>query len=246
MPNLFCSRSWVLLICAAVVGLTAWSHPSVVAAGVSPWVLEGEWELQDKEDQNKDGQNKEDHSQKDHGADHADLTHAFANPELESATEFRKDIALFTAIVFVLLCFILYAVAWKGIKKGLQQREASIAGQIEDARRASEEAKSKLVEYQAKLDASAVQAQEMVAQARKVAEAAGQRILADAQAEASRQKDRALADIETAKIAALSELGAKSTDIAFSLARGIVGRELKPGDHQKLIQDSLNHLANRN
>ncbi len=61
----------------------------------------------------------------------------------------------------------------------------------------------------------------------KDAEAAGQRILADAQAEATRQKDRALADIESAKVAALSELGAKSTDIAFSLARGIVGRELK-------------------
>ncbi len=248
MPNLLCSKApsmvfsktWVLLICA-VVGWGAWSNPSVASAGVSPWVVEGELGSQDK-----DGESKEEHGKDEHGAGHADLTHAFANPELESATEFRTDIALFTAIVFVLLCFVLYGAAWKGIKQGLQQREASIAGQIEDARRASEEAKAKLVEYQAKLDAAAVQAQEMVAQARKDAEAAGQRILADAQAEATRQKDRALADIESAKVAALSELGAKSTDIAFSLARGIVGRELKPGDHQKLIQDSLSHLANRN
>ncbi len=107
--------------------------------------------------QDKDGESKDEHSKDEHGAGHADLTHAFANPELESATEFRTDIALFTAIVFVLLCFVLYGAAWKGISSGLQQREASIAGQIEDARRASEEAKAKLVEYQAKLDAAAVQ-----------------------------------------------------------------------------------------
>ena len=86
----------------------------------------------------------------------------------------------------------------------------------------------------------------MIASARKDAESAGQRILAEAQQEASRQKDRALADIESAKVAALSELGARSTDIAFSLARGVVGRELKQADHQQLIQESLKGMASRN
>lgn len=177
---------------------------------------------------------------------HVDPTHGHAGSEQTNPMEWRADLALFSAVVFLLLCGGLYAVAWKPIRDGLTLRESSIAKQIEDARKASEEAKAKLVEYQAKLDAATQQAQEMIASARKDAESAGQRILAEAQQEASRQKDRALADIESAKVAALSELGARSTDIAFSLARGVVGRELKQADHQQLIQESLKGMASRN
>jgi len=83
-------------------------------------------------------------------------------------------------------------------------------------------------------------------QARKDSEAAGQRILAAAQEEAARQRDRALSDIESAKQAALSDLAGKSTDLAFSLARRVVGRELNGTDHQYLINEALNKLPNRN
>ncbi len=176
----------------------------------------------------------------------AEIPHMGGSAAMTDPMSLKTDLSLFTGVVFLLLCAGLYAVAWKPIREGLALRESSIAKQIEDAKRASEEAKAKLAEYQSKLDAATQQAQEMVAQARKDAEAAGQRILSEAQQEASRQKDRALADIEAAKVAALSELGAKSTDIAFALARGVVGRELKQADHQQLIQESLKGLSSRN
>ncbi|MFO0922735.1 MAG: F0F1 ATP synthase subunit B [Pirellulales bacterium] len=179
-------------------------------------------------------------------AEISDNTHAGATKDLYDPMALKGDLAAFTGVVFLLLCGGLYFAAWKPLRDGLNAREASIAKQIEDARKASEEAQAKLVEYQAKLDQAMQTAQETVAQARKDAEAAGQRILAEAQQEATRQKDRALADIESAKVAALSELGSKSTDIAFSLARSVVGRELKQADHQQLIQDSLKSLASRN
>lgn len=181
-----------------------------------------------------------------HGSAMEELPHAFASEQQEDPMQLGADLAFWTAIVFLMLCGALYVSAWKPIKQGLEARESGIAKQIEDARRASEEAKAKLVEYQAKLDEAARQSQEMIAQARKDAEAAGQRMLADASAEASRLKDRAIADIDAAKAVALSELGQKSADIAFSLARGIVGRELKPSDHQQLIQDALRSVPSKN
>jgi len=175
-----------------------------------------------------------------------DNTHGFAGPQQVDPLEFRSDIALFTLVVFGLLLAVLYASAWKPIKQGLALRESSIAEQIEGAKRASQEAMAKMAEAQGKLDSAAQQAQEIIAQSRRDAETASQRILAESQAEAVRQKDRAVAEIESAKLLALSEIGSKTTDIAFSLARGVIGRELQPADHQKLIQDALRNLPSKN
>ncbi len=128
---------------------------------------------------------------------------------------------------------VLYFVAWKPISEALEKRERTIANNIADAKNAAEQALIKLKEYEARLSTAATEATEIVNQARKDAEQVGQRIIADAQGEAERQRDRALADIESAKQSALSEMAAKSTDMAFSLARRVVGRELKASDHQQ-------------
>lgn len=180
--------------------------------------------------------------------DHAahDPTHGNASNMLSHPLEFRSDQALFTLIVFGILMVVLYAIAWKPLVQGLEMREKNIASQIEEAKQASEAAAAKLKEYEAKLKEAAVQAQELVAQARKDAEAVGERIKSEAQAEATRQRQRSLAEIESAKQSALSELTSKSTDMAFALARRVVGRELRPEDHQQLVNDAMNRLPSKN
>lgn len=175
-----------------------------------------------------------------------DLTHGFAGKSQTDPLEFRSDMALFTLVVFVLLLAVLYVAAWKPIQQGLALREATIAEQVESAKRASEDAAAKLAEMQSKFESAAKEAQEMVAQARRDAEASGAKIIADAQMEAKRQKDRAIADIHAAKLVALSELGSKSTDLAFGLARGVLGRELRKEDHQGLIHDAMKSISNKN
>lgn len=182
-----------------------------------------------------------------HGSgEHHDPTHSFAGAMQGNPMEFRSDGALFSLIVFLMLLAVLYGFAWKPISEGLAKREALIATQIADAKKASEEAVAKLKEYEVKLAAAHAESQELIAKARRDAESAGQRILTEAQAEAGRQRDRALADIETAKQTALSDIAGKTTDLAFSLARRVVGRELKSEDHKQLISDALNGLPSRN
>ena len=175
-----------------------------------------------------------------------DPTSAFANDSLDSLLEVKSDKAIWSAVVFLLLFGGLYAVAWKPIKEALEKREQSIASQISDAKRSADEAMAKLKEYDAKIQSAHAQSAELISQARKDAEAAGQRIVADAQLEAGRQRDRALADIESAKQSALSDIAGKSTDIAFSLARRVVGRELRPDDHTQLISESLKNMPSQN
>jgi len=178
---------------------------------------------------------------------HDDVSHGHANTaELNNLLELKASKSFFSAIVFLILCCVLYAVAWKPISEGLAKREKMIADQIAEAQKASVTAAEKLKEYEAKLSDAAVQAQELVAQARRDAESVADRIKAEAQQEATRSRDRAIAEIESAKAQALSELTSRSTDIAFVLARKVVGRELNAADHQKLIADAIGNLPSRN
>jgi len=182
-------------------------------------------------------------SSDDHGPD---PTSAFAGANLDSLIDIKSDKAIWSAVVFLLLFGGLYVLAWKPISQGLAMRETTIATQIADAKKSADDAMAKLKEYDAKLQTAHAQSADLITQARKDAESAGQRIIAEAQAEASRQRDRALADIESAKQGALSDIAGKSTDIAFSLARLVVGRELRTDDHKQLIADSLKNMPSQN
>jgi F-type H+-transporting ATPase subunit b len=177
---------------------------------------------------------------------HFDPTHAYASATNKDLLDLKSDKALFTLLVFGLLCGALYLVAWKPITEALARRETTIANQIADAQRASEEAAVKLKEYEAKLADAALTAQGLVQQAKRDAEAVAERIKTDAQTQATRMVDRARSEIETAKQAALSELSAKSTDLAFGLARRVIGRELNPSDHQKLVNEAIGRLPSGN
>jgi len=186
------------------------------------------------------------HDDTEHAKHEIDPTHSNMTDVGESPAEWRSEKAIATLIVFGLLLVGLTTFAWKPIAAGLEKRERSIAANIKNAEQASKDAAAKLVEYEAKLAAAAQEAQQIVADARKDAEAAGQRLLVSAQEEAARQRDRAIADIESAKRVALNELAQQSTEVAMTLAQRIVGREVKAGDHQGMIQDMLKQLPSNN
>lgn len=188
----------------------------------------------------------ESHSSGSHSSEIHDPNHGSSSPVLYKAVDFREDMAIFTAIVFLLLLAGLYVAAWKPIMAGLEQREHAIASNMLAAEAAASDAQAKLKEYEAKLSGAAEEATRMVMAARKDAEVAGARIVAEAQEEAARQRQRGESDIESAKRIALSELASKSTEVAVSLAQRIVGREVKSADHQKLIQEMLSQLPSNN
>lgn len=188
------------------------------------------------------------HTEGDHAAGHhgPNPTDGGMGKERNDLMSFQSEKAIWTLIVFLIMVGVLWAVAWRPITEALERRERMIANNIADAKSASEQALAKLKEYEAKLAAAGAEATNIVTQARKDAEHAGQRIISQAQEEAARQRDRALGEIESAKQIALSDIAAKSTEMAFGLARRVVGRELNTNDHQQLIQDAVSKLPSRN
>lgn len=172
-----------------------------------------------------------------------DNSHGNASPNLDKAEEFKKDIAIYTLVVFILMIVLLRVVAWKPIIAGLDAREQKIIGAIQDARKSADEAQLRLEEYEARLAAAAQEANEIVAEGRRDAEATKDRIVAEAADAAKAEQARAINEIELAKNAALQAVAEQSADMAVALAGKIVGRQLNPEDHSKLVRESLDSLS---
>ncbi|MBC7853616.1 MAG: F0F1 ATP synthase subunit B [Pirellulaceae bacterium] len=189
------------------------------------------------------GSEAESHAKEHHG-DPTDLTHANPSRAIANPDELKGDAAIATFVIFLLLMAILTKFAWTPIAHGLEAREKGILDKIEQARLAAEKATAQLHEYEARLAAATQEAQQIVGEARKTAETAKEKILSEAQALAQREREKAVADITVAKNQALREIAEKSVDTAIGLARNIIRREVRPGDHDQLIQDALKQFPN--
>ena len=236
-------QAWSLALCAGLT-LSLFTVSSALQAATHD---EDEHATEESHEHGEHAQQDQSHDDTAVHADHAphDNSHGNASPNLNKAEEFKKDIAIYTLVVFILMIVLLRIVAWKPIIAGLDAREQKIIGAIEDARKSADEAQQRLEEYEARLAVAAQEANEIVAEGRRDAEATKDRIVAEAAEAAKAEQARAISEIELAKNAALQAVAEQATDIAVALAGKIVGRQLNPEDHSKLVQESLDSLSEK-
>lgn len=181
-----------------------------------------------------------------HAHDDTDLSHGNASADISNIAKPQFDMSIFSFLVFLILLGVLYKFAWGPIATALQRREETIARQIEEARLASERASSQLKEYEARLAAATDEARQIVSNARKDAEIAKDKIVAEARDVAQKERDRAVAEIGIAKNQALDAIAQRSVQTAVSLASQIIRREVRPQDHEALIGEAVNSLSKMN
>ncbi len=156
------------------------------------------------------------------------------------------DLAWFTLVVFGVLLLVLTRFAWKPLLAGLDARERSMARMIDEAQRNQALAAEKLRAYERQLAEAATAAHDMMRQARRDATAAGDQLLESARRQAQRERQQALAEIDTAKRVAVEQIAERSTQLAFTLARKVIHRELNPHDHAALIREALEQFPSEN
>jgi F-type H+-transporting ATPase subunit b len=158
--------------------------------------------------------------------------------------EWRGDLAIWTAVVFLCLLAVLWKAAWKPIAEGLDKREQNIADQIAQAEAANQKARDLLAEHERKLTAAQGEVRAILDQGRRDAETAGRELIDKAKAEAKTEFDRAAKQIDAAASAAIKELSGLSANMAVELAGKIVRAQLKPGDHARLIDQAVAGFVN--
>ena len=152
----------------------------------------------------------------------------------------------FTIAVFLLLLVILGKFAFKPIMKGLNDRENFITTALRDADEASKKAQAQLAEYNEKLDQARAEATAIVEEGRRDAEVTKRSIQDEARNEADKMIDRAKREIGIARDSAVRELCDLGSKLATDAASKIVGRELSPSDHERLIRESIEEISAQN
>jgi F-type H+-transporting ATPase subunit b len=166
--------------------------------------------------------------------------------EAAANNPFAGDIgnALWTLVIFGLVVVVLGKFAWGPLLKSLQAREEFIRESLEKARLERETAEIRLREYEERLATARAEATAIVEEGRRDADAVKRRIEEDAKREADKAIERAKREIQIATDTATKELYTLSARLATDLAAKVIGRELNPRDHERLIAEAIEGLDN--
>jgi F-type H+-transporting ATPase subunit b len=163
------------------------------------------------------------------------------NPFAPSAL--KGDLALWTAVIFLILVAVLWKFAWGPLTAALDKRERHVADQIAQAEAANQRAKETLADHERKLAAAGEEVRSILEQGRRHAEQLSRELLDKAKHEAEAEHQRALRQIEAAADAAIKDLADQSAAMAVRLAGQILQAEIKPRDHARLINQAVAGFA---
>lgn len=138
---------------------------------------------------------------------------------------------------FLVLVFVLAKFAYKPLMKVMEERKNKIAGALENAEQARIDAEGIKAEYAAKLAAARQEAQAIIDNARKTAQTAHDKILADTKAEQDQIVKTAKEAIALEKKQALSEIRAHVINLSLVAASKIVEQKLGSEEDKKLAGD---------
>ena len=142
------------------------------------------------------------------------------------------------AILFVGL----YIVWAKVIKKMMVQKCTGIKNGLADAKAAKDAAEKKIEEYKGKLAGLEAKIAEAAEEIRREGEVEKERIMADSRAAIERLKEQASFTIEQEVKKATQEIRREVADMAVSMAKELIGKELKPEDQARLVKGCIDNL----
>ena len=147
---------------------------------------------------------------------------------------------LITQLVsFLLLFAVLYLWLYKPLLRMMDGRSARIRESLEKAEQAREQAARSQEDMQRQIEEARAEGQTMIAQAREVADRFREEELAKARQDIAAERDRARANIQRERDAAIEELRGEFADLAIKAAERVVGRSIDESTHRDLIEDVL-------
>ena len=151
----------------------------------------------------------------------------------------RGDLALWTAVTFLIVLAILWKFAWGPIMAGLDKRESYVHTQRTDAEKANAEAKALLEEYKQQLAQAKSEIQQMKVDAMAAAERSASQLMDKTKKDIEESQKLAQQEIANATAQAQKELAGNAAELAVLLAGTILTRELDPKAHAALINDAV-------
>ena len=149
---------------------------------------------------------------------------------------------IWTLIAFLVALFVLRKWAWPAITEALDKRQRMIEESITTAERARAEAAELLEEYRARLREARHQSEEIVARARKAAEAHERETVEEARVKREELLEQTRRDIEAETRRAIQEIRAEVADLTILATEKVTRKALTEDDQKRLVEEALGEL----
>jgi len=156
------------------------------------------------------------------------------------------DELVWGSISFAVLLFLLYKYAYPPVKQAMEARTERIRAELQAADAAKSDAQDLLDQYRAQLNDAKAEGGRIIEEARQAADAIKRDQEVRLQAELAELRQRAIADIESAKAQAMSDLRGEVAQLAIGAAETVVQRSLDPATQTQLVEDYINQVAAQN
>ena len=149
---------------------------------------------------------------------------------------------IWTIVCFAITFFVLRRYAFGPIQKMLDDRREQIRRSIEEAENARAEARDLLEEHRALMQSARVDAEAILVEARRTAEAMEQRMRAETETERQRRLEETRREIAAETARALEQIRSEIADLTLEATAIVVGKTLDSDQDRKLIADAIGSL----
>ena len=149
---------------------------------------------------------------------------------------------IWTIVCFLITLFVLKRFAFGPIQKTIDERRDRIRASLDEADHAREEAR-KLLEEHRKLIASAQSdAEEILSEARRVADANERRMREELEADRQRRLEETRKQIDAETRRALEQIRSEVVELSLLAAEKVTSKSLDDADHRRLIDEAVGEL----
>jgi F-type H+-transporting ATPase subunit b len=149
---------------------------------------------------------------------------------------------IWTVICFLITLWVLKRYAFGPIQRTIDERRERIRQAIDEADKAREEARGLLEEHRKLIGRAKTDAEEILAEARKVADANERRMREETEAERQRRLEETRRQIEMETRRALEQIRAEVVDLSLLAASKVTRKTLDDDDHRRLIDEAIGEL----
>jgi len=149
---------------------------------------------------------------------------------------------IWTLIAFGITYYLLRKLAFPRIAEALDKRQKAIEESIDHAERTRQESDELLAEYRERLKEARVQAEEIVAKARKAAENTEREGLEDARVKREELMAQTRSDIQAETRRALQEIRSEVADLTVLATEKVTRKTLTEDDQKRLVDEALSEV----
>ena len=160
------------------------------------------------------------------------------NPLLPETNEI-----IWGAVGFIVVFFFVWKYGLPQMRTAMNNRTEKIRGDLQAAEDQRTQADALLTDYRAQLNDAKAEAGRIIEEARQAADQIKRDQEARLQDELAELRTRAVADIDTAKAAAMQDLRGEVAALAIGAAETVVQRNLDSTTQTQLVEDYINQVA---